>query len=564
MSDLTRPVPPRGTPKRAQSVSSDVAQRAASAQAPRRADEIQVVPDVTTRQRRARPVGFRPRTKQEKTVRGIVFSLVAIMSVLTILMGYVWWRSNNLFNRIDRQEFSDGTLRGSDGRAPADPFNILLVGSDSRAEGDPVEGESSGVGGQRSDVMLVVRVVPGAKKAAFLSLPRDLYVKIADTGGMQRLNTAFNRGPENLINTVTTDLGIPIDHYMQIDFTGFSSMIDTLGGVTVNFAYPAIDTFSGLDQPNPGCQRLDGEQALAFVRSRHYQYVQNGKFQNDPTGDIGRIQRQQYLLKQIAQAAINQGVSNPVKADALVSSVVDYVTIDDTLTKADILDLTRDLKDTGVENLVSFTLPTSNASVTLGGQKASVLKMQESGPAVIAAFNSFGAPEPTTTTTVAGAPTTATAVTAPATAGANAVNGATLVMLNGTTTSGLAAKAATVMTSAGATVTRTGNGASNRLSVTEIRYGTNDISRAQGAAAALGVNATLVSDPSVTSTDLVITLGRDYINKAKAAPAASSASAASTATTVAPSTAVPATTVTTLPGQAPDVAPKGLSLEPCN
>jgi hypothetical protein len=193
-----------------------------------------------------------------------------------------------------------------------------------------------------------------------------------------------------------------------------------------------------------------------------------------------------------------------------------------------------------------------------------VLKMQESGPAVIAAFNSFGAPEPTTTTTVAGAPTTATAVTAPATAGANAVNGATLVMLNGTTTSGLAAKAATVMTSAGATVTRTGNGASNRLSVTEIRYGTNDISRAQGAAAALGVNATLVSDPSVTSTDLVITLGRDYINKAKAAPAASSASAASTATTVAPSTAVPATTVTTLPGQAPDVAPKGLSLEPCN
>ncbi len=555
MSDLTRPVPPRGTPKRARTVSDGSVQRAALDRQPARATpiadtDIQVVGTPAPGSR------GRPRSKQERTVRSIVFALVALVSVMTVIMGFVWWRSNNLFSRINRQEFSDGALRGSGTRAPADPFNILLVGSDSRAEGDPVEGETSGVEGQRSDVMLMIRVVPGAKKAAFMSLPRDLYVKIADTGGMQRLNTAFNRGPENLVNTVTGDLGIPVDHYMQIDFAGFSNMIDTIGGVTVNFAYPAIDTYSGLDQPNPGCQRLDGEQALAFVRSRHYQYVQDGKMQSDRTADLGRIERQQYLLKAIAQAAIDQGATNPLKADALISSLVDYVTIDDTLSKADIFDLSRDLKDTGVENLVSFTLPTIGSSAQLGGQKASVLKLDSGATDVIAAFNTFGVEQAATTSSTVVDSSVTTAGAAPV-----SLEGATIAVLNGTTTSGLAAKAAEVLTTSGATVTRTGNGATNKLSVTEIRYGINDLSRAQAAASALGVTATLVSDAKVTSTDLVVTLGKDYIARSKATTAPAGAAAATNGPAT---TAVAATTSTTLPGEAPAVAPKGLSLEPCN
>ena len=124
--------------------------------------------------------------------------------------------------------------------------NYLLVGSDSREGVDPnsedfgVIGDSGIVGGRRSDTIMVLRQERNGG-AALMSLPRDLWVEIAGTGRSQRINTAYNEGPELLAATVTQSLGIPIHHYVEVDFVGFKDIIDRLGGVEVCVGFAARD-----------------------------------------------------------------------------------------------------------------------------------------------------------------------------------------------------------------------------------------------------------------------------------------------------------------------------------
>ena len=113
--------------------------------------------------------------------------------------------------------------------------------------------------------------------ATMMSIPRDLWVTNAKTGSAGRINAAYNDSPANLVRTVTRNLGIPIDHYVEVDFVSFSSMVDAMGGIDVAFPHPAFDTNSGLRIDTAGTQRLDGTQALAYVRSRHYTEVIDGK-----------------------------------------------------------------------------------------------------------------------------------------------------------------------------------------------------------------------------------------------------------------------------------------------
>ena len=119
------------------------------------------------------------------------------------------------------------------------PFTMLLVGSDSRAfVGNSTQanvfGTEADAGGQRSDVTMVARFDPATKTITVLSIPRDLWVNIPGDvpgiSGMNRINAAFNSGPDLLIETIEQDLGIPINHYMSVDFPGFSGMVDALGG----------------------------------------------------------------------------------------------------------------------------------------------------------------------------------------------------------------------------------------------------------------------------------------------------------------------------------------------
>ena len=150
--------------------------------------------------------------------------------------------------------------------------NFLLVGSDSRAGIAPDDpnigafGSEAEVGGQRSDTIMVLRIDPKSERASVLSFPRDLWVSIAGTGAKQRINTAFSRGPDVLVATLQQNFGIPIQHFVEVDFVGFKGLVDAVGGVPVYFENPARDKNTGLNIPVSGCVTLNGDQALAYAR----------------------------------------------------------------------------------------------------------------------------------------------------------------------------------------------------------------------------------------------------------------------------------------------------------
>src|SRR5215207_9744647 len=210
---------------------------------------------------------------------------------------------------------------------PADPAakNFLLTGGDNGACVDPNSpyapafGDAeSGRVGERSDTIMVFRVDPAAERVAVLSFPRDLYVKISDSNGRSRINSAYRRDdPQRLINTIYENFGIGIDHYIQVDFCTFKTLVDAVGGVTVPFQFPARDPNTGLNVPTTGCFTFDGDHALAYVRSRHYEYEDppgSGNWQGDITSDLGRISRQQDFIRRVLARVLAQGALNPAVA----------------------------------------------------------------------------------------------------------------------------------------------------------------------------------------------------------------------------------------------------------
>ena len=148
------------------------------------------------------------------------------------------------------------------------------------------------------------------------------------------------------MQTIENTFGIPISHYIVINFFGVEDAVNALGGISMDFPYPARDmdcssgtcyNNSGLDIPTAGCQVLDGSQALSLSRSRYYQYYKDGEWQSDPTSDIGRIERQNLVIS----AAMDKAKStyDPLKLNSLLSSVVHDFSKDNSLTAGDLFAL---------------------------------------------------------------------------------------------------------------------------------------------------------------------------------------------------------------------------------
>ena len=192
----------------------------------------------------------------------------------------------------------------------ADPQakNFLITGADNNACVDPDSPYAGAFGdrssmGERSDTIMVMRIDPSTKQGAVLSFPRDLWVDIPGRAP-NRINAAYIKDdPQRLIDTIYQNFGVPIDHYIQVDFCAFKTIVEAVGGVTVPFAYPARDRHTGLNVPVAGCFTFDGDHALAYVRSRYYEYQdENGKWKQDPVSDLGRISRQQDFLRRALTA----------------------------------------------------------------------------------------------------------------------------------------------------------------------------------------------------------------------------------------------------------------------
>jgi LCP family protein required for cell wall assembly len=253
----------------------------------------------------------------------ILVGLVGLGIVAVLVAVEVgWFYANAQFDEIERIDVDvDGSssLAGSSGGT-----NYLLIGTDQR----------EGTEGNRADSILVLRTGDGP--ARLLSIPRDLLVARPDLGGDRaRINAAYNSGAVNLIRTVQEGVGIPIDRYIEINFTAFADLVDALGGVTINFPTAAIDEGSGLNIPEAGDVELDGAQALAFVRSRKYQEVIDGVPQGTSGSDLDRIVRQQQFLSEVLKEAGSS--RNPVHLARIGNALADGLSIDNHMELIDAL-----------------------------------------------------------------------------------------------------------------------------------------------------------------------------------------------------------------------------------
>ncbi|MDQ3469498.1 MAG: LCP family protein [Actinomycetota bacterium] len=262
----------------------------------------------------------------------------------------------------DETSIANGTvLAAPDSTAPptfptADPeaSNFLVTGADNGACVDPDSpyapafADREGTG-ERSDTIIVFRVDPVTSRVAILSFPRDLYVEIADSGNLARINSAYRRDePQRLADTIFENFGIGVDHFIQIDFCAFKTLVDAVGGVTVPFEFPARDPRTGLNVPTTGCFTFDGEHALAYVRSRYYEYESppgSGEWQTDGTSDLGRISRQQDFLRRVLSSVLAKGPLNPSVTGGLIESAQNYIVTDDELSPAKLLEFAGVLND---------------------------------------------------------------------------------------------------------------------------------------------------------------------------------------------------------------------------
>ncbi|HEY5154095.1 MAG TPA: LCP family protein [Acidimicrobiales bacterium] len=320
--------------------------------------------------------GRRHRSWKQRLILGTgVLVLVGIIAGVAAV-GYGWYQ----FSKISKEKLSLAAAGSNE------PQNILVVGSDSRDvvdKSDPnykaFKGGSEPTGGQRSDTIMVVRVDPKAHTVDMVSFPRDLWVPIADTGDSQRINTAYSldNGHQRLIDTIQQDFGIPINHYVDVNFASFQDVVTAIGGLPLYFDKPMRDTNSGLNVKAAGCVNLDGENALAFARSRHLQYYDKGRWHDDGTADLGRISRQQYFVKKLMTKAASQAASLDVLGTKdLLQAGVKNLTIDDKFSFEMMLSLAKDFKSFTGDQMVTHTLPVTPWT-TAGG--AAVLRLDQNG-----------------------------------------------------------------------------------------------------------------------------------------------------------------------------------------
>jgi LCP family protein required for cell wall assembly len=328
------------------------------------------------RGRRAHPdeAAAKPRRRRTWGQRALLsFFCLASITCLAAA-GIIGW-ARYRFEQIPR--YGDITLASA---ASGEPENFLLVGSDSREGMDDEEADAGAFfngdvpSGQRSDTVLVARVEPDQEQVKLLSIPRDLWLPIAGTGSEDRINTAYSEGRQTLIDTIQESLGIPINHYVEVDFTGFQRLVESIDGVPMWFDTAMRDINTGLVVNGQGCVTLDGEQALALARSRHLEFVEDGYWSTDPTGDLGRIARQQALILEAVKRAVSLDLTSASRFNEMLDIGVDSVGIDEALSFDDLAGLALRFRSIDDQTIVNRTLPVEDY-MTSGG--AAVLHIVE-------------------------------------------------------------------------------------------------------------------------------------------------------------------------------------------
>jgi LCP family protein required for cell wall assembly len=291
------------------------------------------------------------RPSRGRTIGIVVLAAVALAAAA--IVGVVVWLDRSV-DRVGVDGLGEGGLPaetereddGEGGDDDVDPsaLTVLVLGSDSREVLTPEERSELGTGdadGERTEVMALTRLDPSADEIRVLSVPRDSLVQRCD-GSEGRANAAYGIGERDeegggatcVVETLRDWLGIRIDHVVKVDFRGFVDIVDALGGVSMDIEEPLQDRRANLDL-EAGCQRLDGADALAFVRARHID------------DDFGRMERQHRFVTELRDELTDQGVlSDLPQLLGVAEATARAVELDDSLTMNRIQQLVREHRDT--------------------------------------------------------------------------------------------------------------------------------------------------------------------------------------------------------------------------
>ena len=322
----------------------------------------------------ARPSGRRrkPRTRRQKALLISACTLAGAVALGGVGAGFAYVKLNGNLSGVDINA-ALGTDRPQD--TPDGSMDILVLGSDSRAGKNSGYGQDDG--SSRSDTAMVVHLNKDHDRASVVSIPRDTVVNRPSCAGTadgkgagahgqsgrsdddqnegaapQRamFNSAYQvGGPACAVKTVESLSGVRMDHYVEVDFDGFKKLINTLGGVKMTTTRSINDPESHLRLP-AGTHRLDGEQALGLVRTRHG--VGDGS-------DLGRIQLQQSFVKSLLNQVNSIGLfSNPKRLYDLADTATSALTTDSDLDSVNSLTgLARTLKGVTSDDVQMTTLP---------------------------------------------------------------------------------------------------------------------------------------------------------------------------------------------------------------
>jgi LCP family protein required for cell wall assembly len=368
-----------------------------------------------------------PHGRLTRVLVAVTASLALVMSVVGVGTAIQWRHLRGVGTRSDFQEADPSGSPGPGqptGPCSQSPCNYLLLGSDSRA-GLPIDeqhqfGTNQQIGGtNRADTIMLVHTDPALQEATVLSFPRDLWVDIPGHG-FNRINAGFeggleHGGPQLMAQTVANLTGLRVDHYLYVDLAGFQQVVDKLGGVDLCIPQYDVNTPGYLGQhvhgggmtqiyysepgyvadPNtglhvkPGCQHLDGYQALAYVRTR--------SLPCDVVPDFSRIGRQQQFLRALIGQMLKP--SELAKAPGLVDPILASLHRDNGFLPGDLVYLVGQLRGISTGAVQFRTVPAVGAMIH--GQ--SVVRMEPSAKAIFVAIRD-GKPLGETDTQLVGTP----------------------------------------------------------------------------------------------------------------------------------------------------------------
>jgi LCP family protein required for cell wall assembly len=285
----------------------------------------------------------------------IAFALVVVLLVGAVVGDYYY-----LGSLIHHQKVNSLQTAGAS-------ENILLIGSTTRC-GLKVQNIayglcSQGVTGVNSDIDMILHLDPSTGSVSLMSIPRDLFIPNARIEGANKIDAALYQGPSQLVAAIEEDFAIPINHYVELNFDTFASVVNALGGVYMDFPVPIFDQESGLNIERPGCYLLDGVKALELVRARHLQ-IQNTPSNHNPRSwpqealsDLARIRRTHEFLRVLAAKVAARGLSNPITDQSIATAVLPSLTVDNRFSESSMVGLARTFAHTNIAKVLQYTFP---------------------------------------------------------------------------------------------------------------------------------------------------------------------------------------------------------------